>query len=402
MPRLAKQPTHLQLSQARPGSKIACGNGLQLESKATGKRWYVRWRAPDGRRGKVMIGFFPDLSLADAKAEAERIHVSARTGAPIVGYRDKLKPDPTEPPKPDRTFAAASEAWLSTKTPRWAESTADKAKLIIRRYMQPAIGQTDMAELTSRQVRDALQALNERAPHLAAKATGYVRQVVDWAIVEGWRDEGRHIVTRGMVDAPEVRHFPAITEAGEIGHLWAAVQDYAGSHTVRAALMLCGWTAHRPGVVATARWEHVDISAGTWSVPGELMKMNKPHVVSLPRQALHMLAEVREYSRGQWVFPSFSRKVAAHISRDSLSKALRESGFRGRHVTHGFRAMLRTVAREEFGADVDALETQLAHRPAGPLAGAYDRTRLIEQRAQIMQRWADLLDEKAEEWRATQ
>ena len=62
------------------------------------------------------------------------------------------------------------------------------------------------------------------------------------------------------------------------------------------------------------------------------------------------------------------------------------------HATHGFRAMLRTVARERLGVDMDVLEAQLAHAKKGDVQKAYDRTQFLDQRRIVMQAWADYLD----------
>lgn len=76
-----------------------------------------------------------------------------------------------------------------------------------------------------------------------------------------------------------------------------------------------------------------------------------------------------------------------------MSKALREMGFQGEHTTHGFRASLRTLGRERLGIDVDVLEAQLAHAPKDEVEAAYARVKFREKRREVMQRWADYLDE---------
>ena len=129
-----------------------------------------------------------------------------------------------------------------------------------------------------------------------------------------------------------------------------------------------------------------------------------------------------------------------HIHRDSLSKVLRENGLRGVIVTHGFKATLRTIARErlrnkfapralclspwqdhgvlrlrkqktaryadfkntiimlpvtshgELQVHPDVLEEQLSHAKKGDAQKAYDRTQFIEERHELMQRWADYID----------
>ena len=94
----------------------------------------------------------------------------------------------------------------------------------------------------------------------------------------------------------------------------------------------------------------------------------------------------------QFVFPS-SLSDKKPINRDSLSKVLRENGMKGLAVPHGFRATMRTVARERLNVDADVLEAQLAHAKKGEIAASYDRTQFIQQRHKVMQDWADYLDD---------
>lgn len=75
-----------------------------------------------------------------------------------------------------------------------------------------------------------------------------------------------------------------------------------------------------------------------------------------------------------------------------MSAALRRMGFEGRHATHGFRAMLRTMARERLSVDLDVLEAQLAHVKRGEVQKACDRTTFDDKRRRVMQAWADYLD----------
>jgi integrase len=153
-------------------------------------------------------------------------------------------------------------------------------------------------------------------------------------------------------------------------------------------------TAMRPGIVASARWSEMDLDAAEWSVPGPRMKMRHAHIVSLPRQAIAALREMIPYTGGkEFVFPPLARQETPHLHRDSLSAALRRMGFAGRHATHGFRGMLRTVARERLGIDPDILEAQLAHAKKGDVQKAYDRTTFGEPRRKAMQAWADYLDQ---------
>jgi len=54
-------------------------------------------------------------------------------------------------------------------------------------------------------------------------------------------------------------------------------------------------------------------------------------------------------------------------------------------------AQTRTLLHEQ-GWDKDAIERQLAHKAAGPLGNAYDRTQFLVERKKMMQAWADYLE----------
>src|SRR5690606_41454252 len=193
------------------------------------------------------------------------------------------------------------------------------------------------------------------------------------------------------------RHPAAIAAPVGLGALWLVIGGCTGSHTVRAALQFSGWTALRPGALVETRWDEVDEDQAMLVIPGSRMKMGNDHVVPLPRQAMAVLEELRQYrDESGYMFPAVARQGRAHIHRDSLSKALRdELGFRGQHVTHGFRASFRTLARERLRGDIDVLERQLAHVTGDKTKQAYDRTAFLEQRREIAQQWADWLDEQA-------
>jgi len=60
---------------------------------------------------------------------------------------------------------------------------------------------------------------------------------------------------------------------------------------------------------------------------------------------------------------------------------------------HGFRAMARTLLDEVLNYRVDWIEHQLAHAVRDPNGRAYNRTAHLEGRAEMMQGWANNLDE---------
>jgi integrase len=60
---------------------------------------------------------------------------------------------------------------------------------------------------------------------------------------------------------------------------------------------------------------------------------------------------------------------------------------------HGFRAMARTILDEELRFRPDLIEHQLGHAVKDPNGRAYNRTSFLAERTEMMQVWADYLDQ---------
>lgn len=145
-------------------------------------------------------------------------------------------------------------------------------------------------------------------------------------------------------------------------------------------------------------WAEIDFQNSLWTIPAEKMqKSKKDHLVPLAKQSLTILKEIWPYTnRGKYVFPS-ARSRGRPLSENGIRVALRTIGYTNDEMTpHGFRAMARTLLDEELGFRVDYIEHQLAHRVKDATGRAYNRTQFVSQRKDMMQRWADYLDDLKE------
>jgi len=62
------------------------------------------------------------------------------------------------------------------------------------------------------------------------------------------------------------------------------------------------------------------------------------------------------------------------------------------HTAHGFRATARTIMDEVLGERVDLIEHQLSHAVKDVNGRAYNRTSHMPARKEMMQRWADYME----------
>ena len=140
------------------------------------------------------------------------------------------------------------------------------------------------------------------------------------------------------------------------------------------------------------RWSDIDLNNVEWKIPAEKMKMKRPHIIPLSRQAVEVFEEIYPVTgHGQYVFPSI-RSVERPMSNNTMNAALRRMGYTKNDMTsHGFRAMSSTVLHEQ-GWPTDIVERQLAHTEQNKVKSAYDHAEHLPQRRKMMQAWADYLD----------
>jgi len=150
---------------------------------------------------------------------------------------------------------------------------------------------------------------------------------------------------------------------------------------------------HRPGELQKAEWQEIDFEKAEWNIPAERMKMDEPHLVPLSRQALEIMTELKPLTgHSKYLFPGH-RSPLRPISNNALLAALRRMGYAKEEMTpHGFRAMARTILDEVLHCRPEYIEHQLAHAVRDPLGRAYNRTTFLDERREMMQKWADFLD----------
>jgi len=113
----------------------------------------------------------------------------------------------------------------------------------------------------------------------------------------------------------------------------------------------------------------------------------------LSKQAVEALEGLLQLTgHRQYVFPS-ARSPKRPMSDNAVLSALRRLDIPKEKMSgHGFRAMARTLLDEELGYRIEWIECQLAHAVKDANGRAYNRTTYLKQRKDMMQHWADYLD----------
>jgi integrase len=152
------------------------------------------------------------------------------------------------------------------------------------------------------------------------------------------------------------------------------------------------WFSYARGELRHAEWAHLDLDGAEWRYTAS--KTKAAHIVPLSRQAIEILRELHPITgRGRFVFPSAVSNARA-MSDNAILAAMRRMGIAKEEMSgHGFRAVARTILDEVLGVRPDFIEHQLAHAVRDPNGRAYNRTAHLPARKEMMQLWADYLDE---------
>jgi integrase len=378
------------------GDKYTDGGGMYLLVSAAGKYWRMDYRF-DGKRRTLALGVYPEVSLAKARQRREKAREQLADGIdPGVAKREEQR---AKADAAANTFEAVSREWLEKTANKRVAVTQAKVTNWLEKDVFPFIGKLPISTVRAKDVLDKVaRRMEARGIHESAhRIVQICSQVFRYAVAVGHVERDVTVDLRGALVSVDKTNYPAITDPKQVGQLMRSIRAYEGHPTVRAALQLSPLVFVRPGELRAAEWSEMDLETGEWRIPGSRMKMKVEHLVPLSRQAVAILRAVQPVSgHGQYVFPSI-RTGERCMSENTVNAALRGMGYAKEVMTaHGFRAMARTIMDEVLGERPDLIEHQLAHTVKDPNGRAYNRTAHLPARREMMQRWADYLDELAQ------
>ena len=408
-------PGDLTIKGVKPGDprkRLNDGGGLYLLLfvKGGAHGWRFDYRI-NGLRKLLSLGTYPDTGLALARKKADDARKLVSEGTDPSEVRKASKQAATQQREVDRradeglppagSFEAVAREWFTTRRDEWSTSYADKVLARLMADVFPYIGRRPVGAVSAPELLAVLRRIEARGViETAHRAHESCSQVFRYAVGSGLAQSDPARDLKGLLRKPRAQHFPAITKPERLAELLRAIDGYAGTPVVRAALRLAPMLLLRPGELRLARWDEIDLQACTYTVPAARMKREKqgkeegpPHLVPLPRQAVAVLADLAPLTGGGALVFRGERHHDRPMSENTVNAALRALGFPAEEVTgHGFRATARTMLAERLGIDDAVIEAQLAHSVRDSLGRAYNRTEFLAQRQAMMQTWADYLD----------
>lgn len=372
--------------------KMFDGGGLfLLITPAGGKLWRLKYRI-DGKEKLLSLGAYPAVGLRDARDRRDEARKQLAAG--IDPGEARKAAAAARVAEVTDSFEAVAREWFERHLAGKAAGHRDKVVRRLERDVFPYLGSRPVAEIKAPEILAVVRRIEGRALETAHRAAQNIGQVLRYAIATGRAESDPTPALRGALAPWRPEHMAAPTDPAQVGEILRLQDAFAGGPVVGAALRLLPLLFVRPGELRTMRWEQVDFEAKEWRYTTS--KTKTEHLVPLSRQAIAILEDLQPLTGhlpGGWVFPG-GRTPKKAMSDMAINAAYRRLGIdtRTELTGHGWRATARTLLHERLGYAPEIIEHQLAHRVPDALGRAYNRTRFIDERREMMQAWADYLE----------
>jgi integrase len=395
--------TDTELRGAKPDKrpyKLYDREGLFALIKPSGsKLWRFKYSF-QGREKLMALGEYPLLRLAEARERAFRARKMLSAGIDPMAAKKAGKDAVHAEAEAGQRKAANSFKRVAEQWHQWWSKgvDTDTAAYILRRLeadVFPDFGGVPIDDIKAADIRKLILEIEKRgARDVAQRQHGTMSQIFRYAVTHDLaeRNPAADFKPSDVLSPRKRQHRAHIMPSG-LPTLLATMDDYDGKIVVRYALKLMALLFVRTSELLEAPWSEFDLDNARWVITPERMKMDKPHIVPLPRQAIEILCELKQLAGDKkFVFPGMNKQTENKtINCNSLLNALDGIGYKGVMTGHGFRGLARTILAEN-GFDRAHVELQLSHSNGDKVEAAYNHAQYLPQRAELMQWWADYLD----------
>jgi len=438
---MGKQFTEKAIAAAKPKSSryyLREGRGFALQILPSGAKAFVYLFELNKSKGYVLLGHYPDCSLANARIAYNDAYKLVKKG---FDPRDQKKAVAEEKTKAAREATQEAEAAAAAAThlekytfdtlvtegvpenfvPTTVEQLAGvwfvnyskenhserwqgSAVSCIKVHILPNIGQMEIAAVRHKHAVTLIQKIAATVPGSARNTMKFARQMFKYACRQEWAEIQPFIEITESVPkiAPKAdeRHL----DDDEVVKAWDEISKSASSREIKRALKLILVTAQRPGEVAQMHRDQ--IKGKWWTIPAEVAGKNeREHRVYLTDTALKLIGDGKDY-----IFPS-GRGKRGHVSQNALSQAINR-GYLSDEVVKvvGNRSIkarkepyfgmkpwsphdLRRTARTNMArvGVLDEVGEEVVNHIKPGVVGVYNKYRYDNEKKEALLKWESLL-----------
>ena len=351
--------------------------GLRLRITSRGKKSFsvVHWA--NGRQQRITMGLYPNLSLADARARAREVLVSAATA---------IAPTPAPLTYDPLTYEELANLYVERHLRPNLRSWRDVRSSLLRHHAVQHLLAKPVATITRRELVEVVDSIAAAGtPQAAVNILRRLKMLFNWAL-------DRDLVPINpceRIRAPaKTGERDRVLTVAETAAVWKASHQLPTPYGEMYRMFLL--TGQRRSEVATMCWG--EVAGHVWTIPRHKVKKDRPHTVPLTGTALEILAGLAKLPRviddNGFVFTTTGGKSAssnfAKIKRtmDNLS------GVTGWTI-HDIRRTVRSRLAE-LGVPREVARKILNHED-GKVDRIYNRHEYLAEKREALEKWEKML-----------
>ena len=309
-----------------------------------------------------------------------------------------------------RLFRPTVERWIELEISR---RKGDATKEMMRSFTKdifPALGERELGNIKRGDLMDVLDTIKARGSNVQANRTlSSLKQFFNWCVMREYIEANPLALVKKTKVGGQEKERKRVLSDSEMQELRDKLPNAGMERSTELAIWIMLSTASRVGEIIQARWEHIDLNAGTWMIPASNAKNDNLHTVNLSSFARRHFEELRSIHHwSDWVMPS-TKKKGHHVCLKSISKQVKDrqtdiplsrrskavdalilSG--GTWTPHDLRRTASTVMRS-LGTSSDVIERCLNHTEQNKLVKVYQQADLSDEMRTAWLRLGERLDE---------
>jgi integrase len=345
------------LKPSKSIAKYSDGKGLIILVHPNGsKYWRLNYRY-NYKQKTLALGVYPYVSLAQARERAfqAKCLIADGTDPSEVKKQEKLKIKGTT------SFRNIAQDWYEKKQNKWSERHAKDVWKSLEKDIFKFIGDKPIDSISPTEVLNVLKRIEKRG---ALEQLSKIKQRCSNIFLFA---KAKELIHNNPVDGLEIllkehksKNFTHIT-AEELPELVKSIDSLQADPTTKTGLIVALHTFLRTSEIRFLTWDCIDFENSLLTVPKELMKMKREHIVPMSKTVYNALQNLQKITGiHKYVFASIKKPETQPFSENAMLYALYRLGWKGRTSVHGFRHLASTTLRE-LGFQRHVVEKQLSH-----------------------------------------
>jgi len=386
--------------------------GFGVRIFPSGRRKYIfQYRTQGRRQRRMVLGVHGPLTPEKARGLAADLYELVRKGGDPMHDQQlaaRRKPDTIE-----NVIDQFVDKYLKHR--QRAQSYIDATRAIFDNHVIPRWRRRDIKSITRRDLIELLDRIVEEGkPTMANRTLAAVRKLFNWALQRDMIE----MIPFAMIEKPsEETKRERTLAADELKTLWPEFDGlgYPFGPFFKLALL----TGQRRSEIAGIRWADVNEGERAWTLPSEMTKAGRTHVIPLSSLAMGILAEAKEERKallterndpqiknaatteppklGPYVFTTNGERPISGYGKAKihLDKAIAKARSKAKQdplLAWTIHDLRRTVATGlgRLGISRFVIARMLNHADRS-VTGIYDKYEYLDEKRHALESWAHYL-----------